>query len=118
MGLRETEETTGRVLERLEYTLCSMEQMTFDSINVTDRLVTLTSDARECAAIMREGTEEVRDEAFECMCQIMDQILEIAFTVNNISHELEKEAVYQRETTDNIKQIVEFLYAMTDDVNL
>ena len=38
-----------------------------------------------------------------------------AFTVNNVSHELEKETIYQRDTMESIKQIVEFLYAMTEE---
>lgn len=114
MGLRETEKTTELVLERMENTLSTMEQMSFDSINITDRLVTLTSEARERASFMRTASREERDSAFEDICKILDQILQTAFTVNNISHELEKEAVYQRDTSENIKQIIECLYAMTD----
>ena len=40
MGLRETEESTELVLERMENTLNNLEQMSYDSINITDRLVT------------------------------------------------------------------------------
>ncbi len=114
MGLKETEKSTDIVLERMENTLCNMEQMSFDSINITDRLVTLISDARELAALMKTGTQEERDEAFTSMRGILDQLLDTAFTVNNVSHELEKEAMYQRDTTDNIRQIVDYLYSMTD----
>ena len=114
MGLSETEKTTEMVLERMETSLSSMEQMSFDSINITDRLVTLVSESREYAGIMKTGPDADRDEAFEAICQKLDQILETAFTVNNVSHELEKEIVYQRDTADNIKGIVEFLYAMSE----
>lgn len=114
MGLRETEETTEVVLERMENTLCKMEQMSFDFINITDRLAALTYEAREYANVMKRGSAQERNEAFESIYKILDQILETAFTVNNISHDMEKEAVYQRDTSENIKQIIEFLYAMTD----
>ena len=113
MGLHETEKSTEMVLERMENSLNSVEQMSFDAINITDRLVSLISQARECAIIMQNGSRQERDIAFESLCQNLDQILETAFEVNNVSHELEKEAVYQRDTTETIKQIIEFLYAMT-----
>lgn len=115
MGLRETEKTTEVVVERMETSMSTMEQMSFDAINITDRLVTLSSMAREHAAVMRTGTKEERDAACEAIYQNLDQILETAFTVNNVSHELEKEIIYQRDTTDTLKQIIEFLYAMTEE---
>ena len=117
MGLRETEESTELVLERMENTLNNLEQMSYDSINITDRLVTLLSDAREHAAIMKVGTEKQRTESFDILCKILDSILETAFIVNNVSHDLEKETVYQRETVETIKQIVDFFYSMTDDLD-
>ena len=46
MGLKETENTTEVVLERMENTMMNLEQMSFDSINITDRIVTLLSDER------------------------------------------------------------------------
>ena len=46
MELRETEKSTADILERMENTLNNLEQMSFDSINITDRLVTLISNAR------------------------------------------------------------------------
>ena len=39
MGLRETEESTELVLERMENTLNNLEQMSYDSINITDSCV-------------------------------------------------------------------------------
>ena len=112
--MRETEVTTGVVLERMENTLCSMEQMSFDSINITDKLVTLVSEAREYAGMISDGSEEERLEALEAIRKILNEVLKAAFQVNNISHELEQQALYQRDTSDSIRQIVEFLYAMTD----
>ena len=57
MGLRENEADTEHILERMENTMNNLEQMSYDSINITDRLVTLLSDAREHAAIMKTGTD-------------------------------------------------------------
>ena len=114
MGLRETEESTADILERMENTLNNLEQMSFDSINITDRLVTLISNARELVLVMNEGNIEERDNAFKEMSKIMDKLLDTAFIVNNVSHELENETVYQRESVENIRQIVDFLYDMND----
>ena len=103
MGLKETENTTEVVLER-------MENMSFDSINITDRIVTLLSDARELLAVLKSGEEEKKEEAFQGVENIFNQLLDTSFEVNNVSHELEKETVYQRETVESIKQIVDYLY--------
>lgn len=117
MGLRENEADTEHILERMENTMNNLEQMSYDSINITDRLVTLLSDAREHAAIMKTGTEEERNKEFELLGEILDRILETAFIVNNISHELERETLYQRDTVEAIKQVVDFFYSMTDDID-
>ena len=82
MKWKDTESTTERVVERMETSMCSMEQMSFDAIKIG---------------------------------RILDQVLENAFQVNNVSHELEKEVLYQRDTTDSIRQIIEFLYAVNND---
>ena len=89
MELKETEKTTEVVLERMENTMMNLEQMSFDSINITDRIVTLLSDARELFAAFKTGDEKDK--------------------------ELEKETVYQRETVDSIRQIVDYLYAISGD---
>ena len=115
MKWKDTEWTTERVVERMETSMCSMEQMSFDAINITDSLVTLTSKAREYAATMKNGDVSEREESFEQIGRILDQVLENAFQVNNVSHELEKEVLYQRDTTDSIRQIIEFLYAVNND---
>lgn len=114
MGLKETEKSTSDILERMENTLNNLEQMSFDSINITDRLVTLISNARELIGVMNEGDIEQRDNAFNEMSKILDKLLDTAFIVNNVSHELENETVYQRESVENIRQIVDFLYVMND----
>ena len=56
-----------------------------------------------------------REESFEQIGRLLDQVLENAFQINNVSHELEKEVLYQRDTTDSIRQIIEFLYAVNND---
>ena len=115
MGLKETENTTEVVLERMENTMMNLEQMSFDSINITDRIVTLLSDARELLAVLKSGEEEKKEEAFQGVENILNQLLDTSFEVNNVSHELEKETVYQRETVESIKQIVDYLYSISDD---
>lgn len=115
MGLKETENTTEVVLERMENTMMNLEQMSFDSINITDRIVTLLSDARELLAVLKSGEKEKKEEAFQGFENIFNQLLDTSFEVNNVSHELEKETVYQRETVESIKQIVDYLYSISDD---
>lgn len=115
MGLKETENTTEVVLERMENTMMNLEQMSFDSINITDRIVTLLSDARELLTVLKSGEGEKKEEAFQGVENIFNQLLDTSFEVNNVSHELEKETVYQRETVESIKQIVDYLYSISDD---
>lgn len=114
MEIKETEKSTAVIMERMETSMSQMEQMSFDSINITDKLVTLTSQAREHASAMKSGTAEQREAEYEVIGDILNKILETAFTVNNVSHDLEKEVVYQRDTADSIKEIIDFLYAMVD----
>lgn len=118
MEMNETELNTELVLGRMENTLNNLEQMSFDSINITDRLVTLLSDAREHARIMKVGTEEERIESFELLGKILDSILETAFLVNNVAHELENETVYQRDTLEAIRQILDLYYFMADSIDM
>lgn len=115
MELKETENTTEVILERMENTMMNLEQMSYDSINITDRIVTLLSDARELLTVIKTGDEKEKAEALQGVENIFNQLLATSFEVNNVSHELEKETVYQRETVDSIKQIVDYLYAISDD---
>ena len=114
MKWKETENATQSVVERMETSMSSMEQMSFDAINITDSLVTLTSKAREYASLMKNGDAREREDSFEEIEKILDKVLETAFQVNNVSHELEQEVIYQRDTTANIRQIIDFLYSMAD----
>ncbi len=115
MELKETEKTTEVVLERMENTMMNLEQMSFDSINITDRIVTLLSDAKELFAALKSDDENEKEEALQGIENILNKLLETSFEVNNVSHELERETVYQRETVDSIKQIVDYLYAISGD---
>ena len=123
MELKETEKTTEVVLERMENTMMNLEQMSFDSINITDRIVTLLSDARELFAAFKTGDEKDKEEALQGVESIFNQLLETSFEVNNHvcvcfidpKRRLEKETVYQRETVDSIRQIVDYLYAISGD---
>lgn len=114
MEWKETENATQSVVERMETSMSSMEQMSFDAINITDSLVTLTSKAKEYASLMKNGDAREREDSFEEIEKILDKVLETAFQVNNVSHELEQEVIYQRDTTANIRQIIDFLYSMAD----
>lgn len=110
MGLRETEETTEVVIQRMENSLDSLQQMSLDSINITDKLVSGIDEIRNFVSELSGCSDEDR----ETIGKLLQNLLSTAFTVNNVSHELEKETVYQLDTLENIKQIVEFLYAMSD----
>ncbi|MCH5268059.1 MAG: hypothetical protein J1E62_06920 [Lachnospiraceae bacterium] len=112
--LQETEMSTAEIMERMETTLGNLEQMSFDSINTTDQLVTLLGKAREYNAVMRNGTSEECVEASDAMGRILDELLNTTFKVNNLSHQLETETVYQRETAESIGQVIDFLYSMAD----
>ncbi len=116
MEMRETEVDTEHILERMENTLNNLEQMSFDTINITDKIVSFLNDARESAEVMKSGSDEEKDAAFSSLCETLDNILETAFSVNNVAHELEKETVYQRDTVYAIRQVVDFFYSMTDEM--
>lgn len=112
--LQEKELSAAKIMERMEVTLGNLEQMSFDSINTTDQLVTLLGKAREYNAIMRDGTREERLKASEIMGRILDELLNTTFKVNNLSHQLEQETLYQRDTAVTLCQIIDFLSAMAD----
>ena len=112
--LQETEMSAAKIMERMENTLGNLEQMSFDSINTTDQLVALLGKAREYNAVMRDGTPEEFMEASNAMGRILDELLNTTFKVNNLSHQLELETLYQRETAESICQVIDFLYGMSD----
>lgn len=114
MDLRETEDTTELVLQRMESSLNSLEQMSFDSINITDKLVMRIDEIRCCVEKMKDCHEKDRECIMEVISKLLQDLLNTAFEINNVSHDLERETVYHRETLENIKQIVGFLYAMSD----
>lgn len=108
----DTRVTTEMVLARMENSLSNIEQTSFDAINVTDRIVSLLNEGRSVAMALESENKEEQRAAVDKIQIVMDNLLEVAFTVNNVAHDLEKEAVYQQETTQSIKQIIDFLYAM------
>lgn len=110
--MEEMEQTTEMVLGRMENSLDSLEQMSFDSINITDKLVSGIDVIRQCVMEMKEDGEKDLEVVSETIEQLLNDLLVTAFEVNNVAHELEKETAYQRGTLDNIKQIVELLYAI------
>ncbi|MCI8770405.1 MAG: hypothetical protein HFH73_04530 [Lachnospiraceae bacterium] len=114
MELRQTEQATVTVLKRMENSLDSLEQMSLDAINITDKLVSGIDEIRQCADELVNCSEPGQECIMELIKKLLQDLLNTAFTVNNVSHELEKETIYQRDTMENIKQIVEFLYAMSE----
>lgn len=110
--MNDTRVTTEMVLARMENSLLNIEQTSFDAINVTDRIVSLLNEGRSVAVALESEDIEEQQAAVDKIQMVMDNLLEVAFTVNNVAHDLEKEAVYQQETTQSIKQIIDFLYAM------
>lgn len=110
--MKDTRATTEMVLARMENSLSNIEQTSFDAINVTDRIVSLLNEGRSVAMALESEDLEEQQQAVDKIQIVMNNLLEVAFTVNNVAHDLEKEAVYQRETTQSIKQIIDFLYAM------
>lgn len=113
--MKETRVTTEMVLARMENSLSNIEQTSFDAINVTDRIVSLLNEGRSVAMALESEDMEEQQQAVDKIQIVMNNLLEVAFTVNNVAHDLEKEAVYQRETTQSIKQIIDFLYAMGEE---
>ncbi len=113
--MKETRVTTEMVLARMENSLLNIEQTSFDAINVTDRIVSLLNEGRGVAMALESEDMEERQEAVDKIQIVMNNLLEVAFIVNNVAHDLEREAVYQRETTQSIKQIIDFLYAMGEE---
>ena len=101
--MEEMEQTTEKVLGRMENSLDSLEQMSFDSINITDKLVSGIDVIRQCVVEMKEDGEKDMQVVSETIEQLLNDLLVTAFEVNNVAHELEKETAYQRGTLDNIK---------------
>lgn len=108
----ETQNSAQKIIDRMDNTLKNLEQMSFDSINITDQLVSLLGEARECNDIMCKGNEEERTQAGKEMGRILDELLNTSFKVNNLSHQLEQETVCQVDTAASIRQIIDYLYAM------
>lgn len=108
-----TEEITVMVMERMGNSLDSLEQMSLDAINITDKLVSGINEIRRCVVEMKTAPEREREVIIERTMRLLQDLLSIAFTVNNVSHELEQAAAYQHDTVNAIRQIVDYLYAMS-----
>ena len=109
MEINETEDSTENVLSRMENAL---EQMSLDSINITDKLVNGISDLQKCIEELRESPQQDKELIYEMIVELLRELLDTAFTVNNVSHELETEMVLQRDMVDNVRQIMDYLYGM------
>lgn len=108
----ETQTSADKVIDRMESLLNNLEQMSYESINTTDHLVTLLNHAREYNDIIRDGDLEERIAASNAIGNILEELLKTSFQVNNLSHQLELETVYQRDTLESIRQIIDFLYSL------
>lgn len=112
--MEETKRSADVIISRLESSLLSIEQASFDAINITDRLVSLLDEGRRTALLLSSEDEEERELAVEQTKDVLNRLLDTAFTVNNVAHDLEREAAYQRETTESVKQIIDFMYIMDE----
>lgn len=113
MGESETKRSADLVIDRMESLVGNLEQMSYDSINTTDRLVTLLNRAREYNDVIRSGGSlEEQIAASEAIGTILDELLNTSFQVNNLSHQLEMETVSQRDTLESIRQMLDFLYSL------
>ena len=56
--LEETAVSSAKIMERMEATLGNLEQMSYDTINTTDQLVTLLGKARDYNMQMREEQKQ------------------------------------------------------------
>lgn len=108
----ETRRSADLVIDRMESLVTNLEQMSYDSINTTDRLVTLLNRAREYNGVIRGGSHEEQIAASEAIGTILDELLNTSFQVNNLSHQLEMETVSQRDTLESIRQMLDFLYSL------
>lgn len=110
----ETKKSAGQVIDRMEGLVSSLEQMSYDSINTTDRLLTLLSHAKEYNEIIRDGDQEERNAASDAIGKILNELINTSFQVNNLSHQLEMETISQRETLESIRQIIDYLYSLSE----
>lgn len=108
----ETHNSADKIIDRMEHLVSNLEQMSYDSINTTDRLVTLLSQVREYNDVIQDGDLEEQIAASNAIGNILDELLKTSFQVNNLSHQLELETVYQRDTLESIRQIIDFLYSI------
>lgn len=109
----ETREAVEKVIGRMKSLVNSLEQMSYDSINTTDRLLNLLNRAREYNQVIRDGDLEERLAASEAIGEILDELIRTSFQVNNLSHQLEVETVSQRDTLESICQIIDYLYSLS-----
>ena len=112
MGESETKRSADLVIDRMESLVGNLEQMSYDSINTTDRLVTLLNRAREYNEVIGGGSQEEQTAASEAIGIILEELLNTSFQVNNLSHQLEMETVSQRDTLESIRQMLDFLYSL------
>ena len=82
MELRGTEETTEIVLERMENSLGSLEQMSFDAINITDTLVNGIDEIMQCTDELANCQDTERERMLERIRKLLDALLATAFSVN------------------------------------
>lgn len=109
----ETHHLADKIIDRMESLVSNLEQMSYDSINTTDRIVTLLNNAREYNEVMRDGDPEERMAASDAIGNILEELLNTSFQANNLSHQLESETICQRDTLESIRQIIDFLYSLS-----
>ena len=114
MKKMETQRAAGQVMDRMESLVTSLEQMSYDSINTTDRLLTLLNHAKEYNEVIRDGDQEERNAASDAIGGILSELINTSFQVNNLSHQLEMETISQRDTLESIRQSIDYLYSLSE----
>ncbi len=112
MEEEDIQESVDRVIGRMESLVSDLEQMSYDSINTTDRLLTLLNQAREYNEVIRDGDPAESLAASEAIGNILTELVNTSFQVNNLSHQLERETISQRDTLESIRQMIDFLYSL------
>lgn len=97
MEINETEDSTENVLSRMENSLNALEQMSLDSINITDKLVNGISDLQKCIEELRESPQQDKELIYEMIVELLQELL-IRHLPSIMFHMNWKQKWYYKET--------------------
>ena len=109
MSDSQLQETMTLVINRLEQSQDTTLQAAYDAINITDQLVRLLDVLR--TIMSKDSVEQKMEECPDAAVirETVEKLLETAFLVNNVAHELEADADFQHETTQTMKSMIDVL---------